>query len=93
MSAASPMTSRERMDAAMRPRDGRLPDRVPVMCQPALGFVLRQMPELDPIDVWHNHDGALARGFCEIGRRFGFDGVLIPAVGAKKAPGSWGKPE
>lgn len=58
------------------------PDRVPVMCQPALGFVLRQLPELDPIDVWHNHDGALARGFCEISRRFGFDGVLIPAVGA-----------
>ena len=26
--------------------------------------------------------GALARGFCEISRRFGFDGVLIPAVGA-----------
>lgn len=52
------------------------------MCQPSLGFVLKQMPELDPIDVWHNHDGALARGFCEISRRFGFDGVLIPAVGA-----------
>jgi len=58
------------------------PDRVPVMCQPSLGFVLRQQPELDPIDVWHNHDGALARGFCEISRRFGFDGVLIPAFGA-----------
>ena len=58
------------------------PDRVPVMCQPALGFVLRQLPELDPIDVWHNHGGALARGYCEISRRFGFDGVLIPAVGA-----------
>ncbi len=58
------------------------PDRVPVMCQPALGFVLRQLPDLDPIDVWHNHDGALARGFCTISQRFGFDGVLIPAVGA-----------
>jgi len=72
-------TSRSRMAAAMRLEK---PDRVPVMCQPALGFVLRQMPELDPIDVWHNHGGALARGFCEISRRFGFDGVLIPAVGA-----------
>jgi hypothetical protein len=58
------------------------PDRVPVMCQPSVGFVLRQMPELDPIDFWHNHGGALARGFCEISLRFGFDGVLIPAVGA-----------
>jgi uroporphyrinogen-III decarboxylase len=72
-------TSRSRLAAAMRLEK---PDRVPDMCQPALGFVLRQMPELDPIDVWHNHGGALARGFCEISRRFGFDGVLIPAVGA-----------
>ena len=58
------------------------PDRVPVMCQPSLGFVLRQLPEIDPIDLWHNHGGALARGFCEISRRFGFDGVLLAAVGA-----------
>ncbi|MBX3749694.1 MAG: hypothetical protein KF897_06375 [Opitutaceae bacterium] len=72
-------TSRTRIAAAMRRER---PDRVPVMCQPALGFVLRQLPELDPIDVWHNHGGALARGFCTISQRFGFDGVLIPAVGA-----------
>jgi uroporphyrinogen-III decarboxylase len=72
-------TSRTRIAAAMRRAR---PDRVPVMCQPALGFVLRQLPDLDPIDVWHNHDGALARGFCAISQRFGFDGVLIPAVGA-----------
>jgi hypothetical protein len=72
-------TSRTRVAAAMRLER---PDRVPVMCQPSLGFVLRQLPELDPIDVWHNHGGALARGFCEISRRFGFDGVLIPAVGS-----------
>ena len=72
-------TSRTRLAAAMRLER---PDRVPVMCQPSLGFVLRQLPELDPIDVWHNHGGALARGFCEISRRFGFDGVLIPTVGA-----------
>ena len=72
-------TSRTRYAAAMRLER---PDRVPLMCQPALGFVLRQLPELDPIDVWHNHGGAMARGFCEISRRFGFDGVLLPAVGA-----------
>lgn len=72
-------TSRTRLAAAMRLEQ---PDRVPVMCQPSLGFVLRQLPQLDPIDVWHNHGGALARGFCEISQRFGFDGVLIPAVGA-----------
>jgi len=72
-------TARTRLAAAMHLER---PDRVPVMCQPSLGFVLRQLPELDPIDVWHNHGGALARGYCEISRRFGFDGVLIPAVGA-----------
>lgn len=57
-------------------------DRVPVMCQPSWGFVLKQIPNLDPIDFWHNHGGAMARAFCEISRRFGFDGVMIPAVGA-----------
>ncbi|MBS0662936.1 MAG: hypothetical protein JSR48_06705 [Verrucomicrobia bacterium] len=72
-------TSRTRLAAAMRLER---PDRVPVMCQPSVGFVLRQLPDLDPIDLWHNHDGALARGFCTISQRFGFDGVLIPAVGA-----------
>jgi hypothetical protein len=72
-------TSRSRLAAAMRLEK---PDRVPVMCQPSWGFVMRQLPELDPIDVWHNHDGALARAFCAISLRFGFDGVLIPAVGA-----------
>lgn len=58
------------------------PDQVPVMCQPSWGFVLSQIPGLDPIDFWHNHDGAMARGFCEISTRFGFDGVMIPAVGS-----------
>lgn len=52
------------------------------MCQPSWGFVLKQLPDLDPIAAWHNHDGALARGFCTISQRFGFDGVLIPAVGS-----------
>ncbi|MBI4624966.1 MAG: hypothetical protein HY736_17335 [Verrucomicrobia bacterium] len=73
------LTSRQRVAAAMRLEH---PDRVPVMCQPSWGFVLKQIPDLDPIDFWHNHGGAMARGFCEISRRFGFDGVMIPAVGA-----------
>lgn len=73
------MTSRERMEAAMWLQK---PDRVPVMCQPSWGFVLKELPDLDPIDFWHNRDGAMARAFCEISRRFGFDGVMMPAVGA-----------
>lgn len=31
------MTSRERMDAAMRSAQQQIPDRIPVMCQLALG--------------------------------------------------------
>ena len=67
------------MAAAMRLQKS---DRVPVMCQPSWGFVLKELPDLDPIDFWHNHDGSKARAFCEISQRFGFDGVMIPAVGA-----------
>ena len=57
------------------------PDRVPMMCQPSWGFVLKQIPGLDPVDFWHNRDAACARAFCEISERFNFDGVLLPAVG------------
>ena len=73
------LSSRACMAAAMRREK---PHRIPLMCQPSWGFVLRQIPELDPIDFWHNHNGASARAFCEITTRFGFDGVLLPAVGA-----------
>lgn len=73
------ISSRERMAAALHLEK---PDRVPVMCQPSWGFVLKQLPELDPIDFWHNHNAAMACAFCEISQRFGFDGVMIPAVGA-----------
>ena len=69
-------TSRTRLAAAMRLER---PDRVPVMCQPSLGFVLRQMPELDPIDVWHNHGGALARTWARV---FTPAGSLLAGRGA-----------
>jgi uroporphyrinogen-III decarboxylase len=72
------MTSRERIARAMHLER---PDRVPVMCQPSWGFVLLQNPGLDPIDLWHNHDGAYAKAFCTVTERFGFDGVMIPGVG------------
>lgn len=57
------------------------PDRVPLMCQPSWGFVLKQTPGLDPVDLWHNREAAYAEAFCGISERFHFDGVLIPAVG------------
>ena len=72
------MNSKERVAKAMRLEK---PDRVPVMCQPSWGFVLTQLPEVDPVDLWHNNNGIYAESFCKISERFGFDGVLIPAVG------------
>lgn len=57
------------------------PDRVPLMCQPSWGFVLKQLPWLSPVDLWHNRGGAYADAFSKISTRFHFDGVLIPAVG------------
>lgn len=57
------------------------PDRVPLMCQPSWGFVLKQVEGLDPVDLWHNREGAYSRSFCQVSERFHFDGVLIPAVG------------
>ena len=59
------------------------PDRVPVMCQPSWGFVLIHNPDLDPLDVYHNHNGACAKAFCNITDKFGFDGVMIPSVGLR----------
>jgi hypothetical protein len=72
------MTGKERVATAMRLEQ---PDRVPLMCQPSWGFVLKQTPGLDPVALWHNTDATYARAFCGISERFHFDGVLIPAVG------------
>jgi hypothetical protein len=51
------------------------------MCQPSWGFVLGQLPAIDPVHLWHNKDRIYPRAFCDISRKFHFDGVLIPAVG------------
>ena len=72
------MTGAERVAAAMHLEQ---PDRVPLMCQPAWGFVLKQTHGLDPVALWHNTDGTCARAFYGISERFHFDGVLLPAVG------------
>ena len=72
------MNGAERMAKAMILEK---PDRVPLMCQPSWGFVLKQLPWLNPVDLWHNREQAYAEAFCQISKRFHFDGVLIPAVG------------
>lgn len=73
------MTARERMDAAMRPREPRTPDRVPVMCQLALGHYFLHAG-LDPIDIWHD-SAAFARALLLLRERYGFDGVLVNLPG------------
>ncbi len=72
------MESIERVRAAMNLEQ---PDRVPLMCQPSWGFVLKQIPGLDPRNLWYNKDGIYPGSFCRISEQFHFDGVLIPAVG------------
>lgn len=69
-------TSRERMAAAMR---GEVPDRVPVMCQLALGhYFLRS--GLDPVEVWH--DGpSFGEALVRLQERYGFDGILVNLPG------------
>lgn len=70
------MTSRERMAAAMRHA---VPDRVPVMCQLALGhYFLRG--ERDETVVWHDTE-AFAETLILLQQRYGFDGILVNLPG------------
>jgi hypothetical protein len=70
------MNSRERMARAMRLE---LPDRVPVMCQLALGhyFLNCGVPE---IDIWHSTAG-FGKALIELQQRYRFDGILVNLPG------------
>lgn len=70
------MTSRERLRIAMRLGT---PDRVPVMCQLALGHYFLQAG-LDPIEVWHDTH-AFAEALVRLQPRYGFDGILVNLPG------------
>uniref|UniRef100_UPI0032166213 uroporphyrinogen decarboxylase family protein n=1 Tax=uncultured Draconibacterium sp. TaxID=1573823 RepID=UPI0032166213 len=72
------MNSFERMHKAMSLET---PDRVPLMCQPSWGLVLKLNPDISPVDLWYNHNKSYPTAFCNISNRFHFDGVLIPGVG------------
>ena len=63
----------------MRPGAGPLPDRVPVMCQFALGHYFLHAG-LDPIDVWHDSE-AFAEALVRLQQRYGFDGILVNLPG------------
>ena len=70
------MNSKQRMAAAMRLYE---PDRVPVMCQLALGhyFLNCDLPE---IEIWHSTEG-FADALIKLQRRYGFDGILVNLPG------------
>jgi len=70
------MTGKERMDAAMRLRE---PDRVPLMCQLALGHYFLNT-DLDEIEIWHSTE-VFGDALITLQRRYGFDGILINLPG------------
>lgn len=70
------MNSRERMKTAMHLGT---PDRVPVMCQLALGHYFLQTP-LDEIDIWHDTP-AFGEALILLQERYGFDGILVNLPG------------
>jgi hypothetical protein len=70
------MNSRERMDAAMHLRE---PDRVPVMCQLALGHYFLNTGS-GAVEIWHSTE-AFADALIELQQRYGFDGILVNLPG------------
>jgi hypothetical protein len=70
------LNSRERMQVAMRLGQ---PDRVPVMCQLALGHYFLHAG-IDPIETWHSTEG-FGEALIKLQRRYGFDGILVNLPG------------
>jgi uroporphyrinogen-III decarboxylase len=70
------MTARERVAVAMRLEQ---PDRVPVMCQLAVGHYFLQT-DLDPVEIWHD-SAVFAEALIQLQRRYGFDGILVNLPG------------
>jgi hypothetical protein len=70
------MTGKQRIQAAMRHQPV---DRVPVMCQLAIGHYLLNT-DVKPADLWFTSEG-FARALITLARRYRFDGVLINLPG------------
>lgn len=70
------MNSRERMARAMRHQSV---ERVPVMCQLALGHYFLNVP-LPPHRIWFTSEG-FAEALVTLQRRYRFDGILINIPG------------
>jgi len=75
-SHATRLTARDRMALAMRHQ---APDRVPFMCQLALGHYFLHSG-LDAIDIWHD-TAAFGDALIALQRRYGFDGILVNLPG------------
>ena len=70
------MNSRERVARAMRHQ---IPDRVPVMCQLALGHYFLNTG-LPPHRIWFTSEG-FAKALVKLQQRYRFDGILINIPG------------
>ncbi len=75
------MNSRERIEAAMNHNE---PDRVPVMCQLALGHYFLNC-DYRPSDIWFDSE-IFASALIELQKRYGFDGILLNLPGR---PADW----
>ena len=72
------MNGKERIARAMRHE---LPDRVPVMCQLALGhYFLNLKDQLKPSAIWFTSEG-FAEALLTLRERYAFDGILINLPG------------
>ena len=70
------MNGRERIALAMA---GQEADRVPVMCQLAIGHYMLNT-DFDPVDIWFTSD-AFAQALVRLQRRYRFDGILVNIPG------------
>jgi uroporphyrinogen-III decarboxylase len=70
------VTGKERIRCAMRHEPV---DRVPVMCQLAIGHYLLHT-DVSPVDLWFTSEG-FARALIALQRRYRFDGILINLPG------------
>ena len=70
------MQSKTRIALAM---DLRIPDRVPLMCQMSIGYMVRVLA-VSPEKFWNDPD-VYAAGLRELRRRYEFDGILISLHG------------
>lgn len=70
------MSGKERVALAMRRRK---PDRVPVMCQMAMGHIYLRTG-LSPLDVWHDPD-TYSEALLRMRELYSFDGILVSVPG------------